>query len=93
MSQQHNFKNRNLQYLHNMLNTPLVANLKNTDDIRNVLYPYVRWVINDPEAYEESKHANIYRTISEHIETNQSVYVRMDLDTSMCFTLFMNTYH
>jgi hypothetical protein len=93
MSEEHNFNSDILQRLHYVLNTPLVANLKNTDDICIVIYPYVREVIENRQAYEESKKSYLYKTISEHIESNRPVYVRMDLNVSMCFTLFMNTYH
>jgi hypothetical protein len=92
MSQTHTFKNPILQKLHEVINTPLVANLKTTEEITLVLYPYVRDVINNDEAYDEAKTSNIYINIYHHVESQEPLYKRMDLNTSMCFTLFMFTY-
>ena len=93
MSTTHKFTNSFLQRLHEIVNSSTVANLKTTSDIYNVLYPYVRAVIDNPAAYEESKTSSIYKCISQHIETKISTYERMDLNVSMCFTLYMYIYH
>ena len=93
MSELHTFKNNILQLLHEVLNSKLVANLKTPTDICNVIYPYVRAVIDDSSAYEESKTSYIYKCISVHFESGIPEYKRMDLETSMCFTLYMYIYH
>ena len=93
MSQSRIFTNSFLQRLNEVANSQSVANLKTTSDIYNVLYPYVRAVIDNPDAYEESKTSSIYKCISEHHETKISTYERMDLNVSMCFTLYMYIYH
>jgi hypothetical protein len=93
MSHIHNFNNNILQMLHEVANSKLVANLKSPTEICDVLYPYVRAVIDDPDAYEESKKFPIYKCISEHVQSGLPEYKRMGLETSMCFTLYMYIYH
>jgi hypothetical protein len=93
MSQTHTFNNNILQLLHEVANSKLVANLKTANEIRDILYPYVREVINDSSAYEESKTSYIYKCISSHVESGIPEYKRMDFETSMCFTLYMYIYH
>jgi hypothetical protein len=93
MSQTHTFNNNILQRLHEVANSTVVANLKTATEICNILYPYVREVIDDPYAYEESKTSPIYKSISKHVESGLPEFKRMNLDTSMCFTLYMNIYH
>ena len=82
-----------LKQLDEVIKSSTVANLKTANDIHDVIYPYVRAVIDDVDAYEESKTSYIYKCISLHIESGESVYNRMDLETSMCFTLYMYIYH
>ena len=92
MSETHTFKNPILQKLHEVINTPLVANLKTTEEITLVLYPYVHDVINDVEAYAEANTSYIYKNINIHFETQTPHFTRLDLNTSMCFTLFKYTH-
>ncbi len=93
MSETKTFNNIILQRLHEVANSNLVANLKTPNDICDVIYPYVRAVIDDVNAYEESKTSYVYKCISSHIESNIPYYKLMDFNTSMCFTLYMYIYH
>jgi hypothetical protein len=87
------FSSNILTQLNDIINSPIVANLKTPNDIRDVVYPYVRAVIDYASAYEESKTSYVYKYIGEHIESNMPHYKLMDLNTSMCFTLYMCVYH
>jgi hypothetical protein len=93
MSESHTFNNNILQLLHEVVTSRLVADLKTPTDICDVLYPYVRSVIDDENAYEESKKSYVYKCISNHVESGLPEYKRMDFETSMCFTLYMYIYH
>jgi hypothetical protein len=89
------FKNIKVQTLYNLANSYPVAKLVNTTDIKNALLPYINDVINNSEAYLEAREkwdAFNYSVVT-HVEKQEITYVRMDYDTSMCFSLYMYIYH
>jgi hypothetical protein len=93
MNQIVNFKNPTLQKLYDISHSSEVANLKNTTDIKNVLLPLINDVINDTNAYFEAREWSEFSPVIQHVEMNNSMYIRMDYEESMCFSLFMYIYH
>jgi hypothetical protein len=98
MTETYNFKNQILMRLYETVNSSIVANIKTVDAIHAVLYPYIRAVIDDKEAYEEgiSSGWQPFKAIKDHVEgynTGYKDFLRMDQNTSMSFSLFMYIYH
>jgi hypothetical protein len=87
------FKNIILQRLDNVVNSSLISNLTKINDICDILYPYVSAVIDNVDAYEESKTSNIYKCIGQHVEKCKPQFIKMNLNDSMCFSIYMNVYH
>ncbi len=88
------FNNTKVQKLYNLANSSPVAKLENTTDIKNALLPYINDVINDTEAYLEAREKwGAFYSVVKHVEKQENTYIRMDYDTSMCFSLYMYIYH
>jgi hypothetical protein len=90
-----NFNNINAQTLYTIANTSTVGSLKHTTDIKNILLPLIKNVINDSEAYSEARtkwDAFNYSVVT-HVEKEIKEFIRMDYEESMCFSLFMYIYH
>jgi hypothetical protein len=94
MTENYIFKNQTLMRLYETVNSKTVANLKCTDHIHSVLYPYIRAVIDDKEAYQEGLLSSWYpfRAISIHANGNKE-YERMNPEVSVSFSLYMYIYH
>lgn len=89
------FKNQNLQILYDVVNSQTVANLKTPNDIHAVLYPFIKTIINNPEALAELFTSTWYplKSILIHLETKQPTFKLMPFEISMAFDLFMHVYH
>jgi hypothetical protein len=88
------FNNSSVQTLYNIAHSKTVANLQNTEDIKNVLLPLINDVINDTEAYLEARTKwNAFSSVVDHVEKQEKTYVRMDYDSSISFSLYMYIYH
>ncbi len=88
------FNNTKVQTLYNVANSSPVAKLKNTADIKNALLPYINDVINDTGAYLEAREKwDAFIAVVNHVEKQEKTYIRMDYDTSICFSLYMYIYH
>ncbi len=88
------FNNIKVQTLYNLANSVPIAKLESTADIKNALLPYINDVINDSDAYLEAREKwTAFSSVVNHVEKQENTYVRMDYDTSMCFSLYMYIYH
>ena len=87
------FNNTKVQKLYDIAHSREVALLENTADIKNILLPLINDVINDTDAYFEAKKWNEFNGIVKHIEENDIMFIRMDEEASMCFSLYMFIYH
>jgi hypothetical protein len=89
------FKNTKVQKLYNLAHSRPVAQLKHTTDIKNALLPYINDVINDTDAYLEAREKwDMFNySVVTHVEKQETTYIRMDNETSMCFSLYMYIYH
>ncbi len=88
------FNNSKVQELYVLANSELVANLKNTNDIRELLFPLIQEIVNNPEAYTEAKdNWYAFKGVSNHYDLNLKEFKRMDFESSVCFSLYMYMYH
>ena len=89
------FKNTKVQKLYNLAHSGPVSQLKHTTDIKNALLPYINDVINDTDAYLEAREKwDMFNySVVTHVEKQETTYIRMDNETSMCFSLYMYIYH
>ena len=94
MTENYIFKNQTLMRLYETVNSKIVANLKNTEHIHAVLYPYIKAVIDDNEAYQEGQLSSWYpfRAITDHISGKKD-FERMNQEASVSFSLYMYIYH
>jgi hypothetical protein len=87
------FNNPILQQLYDISNSKIVADLKFPEDIENILYPHIRAVIDDMNAYEEAKKWISFDAVIKHIENNEKFFEKMNFNMSMCVSLYMSIYH
>ncbi len=88
------FKNSKVQELYDLANSELVANLKNTNDIREALLPLIQEIVNNQEAYIEAKDKwYAFKGVSNHYDLNLKEFKQMDFESSVCFSLYMYMYH
>jgi hypothetical protein len=87
------FKNQILQGLYDIANSQIVADLKTPEDIHAILYPFIRAVIDNPEALEEASSWNHFMSILHHLETKEPTFILLPFDVSMSFALYMYIYH
>lgn len=98
MTENYNFQNTKLKALYETVNSPIVGRIKTTDTIHEVLYPYIKEVIDDKEAYQEGLSSDWYpfKAIKDHVEgyhTGYKDFKLLDQDASMSFSLYMYIYH
>ena len=89
------FNNSKVQKLYDIANSDLVANLKNTDDIREILFPLIQEIVNNPDAYTEAKEKwYAFKGVSNHYDCQDfKEFKRMDFESSVSFSLYMYIYH
>jgi hypothetical protein len=87
------FNNQILQGLYDIANSQVVANLKTPEDIYAILYPFIRAVIDNPEAFEEASSWSPFISVLEHLRIKEPMYKLMPFEVSMSFTLYMYIYH
>lgn len=87
------FKNQILQGLYDIANSQLVAKLETPEDIHAILYPFIRAVIDNPEALEEASNWFPFTSVLQHLETDQPAFKLMPFEISMTFSLYMYIYH
>ena len=76
MSDKLSFNNPIVNQLYDIANSNLVAELKTPQDIEDILYPFIRAVIDDNIAYEEAKKWSKFVSVIEHIENNNKYMER-----------------
>jgi hypothetical protein len=88
------FENETAQALYNFANSNEFAKLERVDDMRDNVLPFIKAVVEDQSAYEESVSKwQEFRTIKEHVETQKLAFNDVDLETSMCASLWFYIYH
>ncbi len=89
----HIFKNRLVQDLYDVVNSPQAARLRTTDEIRSAFLPYITPIINDPIAYSEATTWPAFHGVKYHIETGEKEFTKLDPLTSMCVGIYFYIYH
>jgi hypothetical protein len=87
------FNNQIVQSLYDAANSQVVSKLKTTEDIHAILYPFIRAVIDNPEALEEASSWSPFISVLEHLRIKEPMYKLMPFEVSMSFSLFMFIYH
>jgi hypothetical protein len=87
------FQNEAVRELYDRAHSNICANLETATDIKNYLLPYVSAVATDPVAYEEAITHNEFISIRSHTRDNVLGFKKMDMMTSLCFTIWMYIYH
>jgi hypothetical protein len=88
------FENTTVQELYNRAHSNEFAKLERANDMRDYVLPFIQAVITDKKAYEEaiSKWFE-FRTIKQQLETEIPSFKKLDLNTSMCTSLWFYIYH
>lgn len=89
----HIFKNRLVQDLYDVVNSPQCARLRTTEEICGALLPYITPIINDPIAYSEAVTWPAFYGVKHHIETGEKEFKKLDPLTSMCVSIYFYIYH
>ena len=89
------FNNSKVQELYDIANSSAVANLKNTNSIREILFPLIQEIVNNPDAYNEAKENwYAFEGVSKHYDCiDYKEFKLMDFETSVSFSLYMYIYH
>jgi len=88
------FENETAQALYNFANSNEFAKLELVNDMRDHALPFIKAVIENQPAYEESVSKwQEFRTIKEHLDTQTVTFKKLDLETSMCASLWFYIYH
>ena len=87
------FKNDSVKNLYNKLHSYEVSQLETTNQIKEILYPYIKNVIDDNEAYKEAINFYEFQPIKTHIEDGEKYFINLDLETSLSVLLFLYVYH
>jgi hypothetical protein len=88
------FENKTAQALYNFANSNEFAKLELVNDMRDHALPFIKAVVEDQSAYEESVSKwQEFRTIKEHLDTQTVTFKKLDLETSMCASLWFYIYH
>ena len=89
----HIFENNRVQSLYNILYSEETRNLKTTTEIYNVLFPSIKSVLEDSNAYIEAKQSNEFTCIFDHFEKEEQDFKLLNINESMCVSLWMGVYH
>jgi hypothetical protein len=88
------FENLAVQDLYNNTYSETFAKLENVDEIRDYILPYVQAVIQDPSAYSEATSTwEIFSNVAEQLKIETPVFEKLDLNTSVCISLWFFVYH
>ena len=88
------FENETAQALYNFANSNEFAKLELANDMRDHALPFIKAVVEDQSAYEEANSKwQEFRTVKEHVETQKLTFNNLDLETSMCASLWFYIYH
>jgi hypothetical protein len=82
------------QALYNKANSNEFANLQVPNDMRDYIQPFINAVIENKLAYEETVTKWWqFSTVKKHLDTEKPQIENLDLNTSMCTSLWMYIYH
>ena len=88
------FEHAAAQALYDNANSQAFADLLVPNEMRDFILPYVQSVIQDQEAYAEaSSKWHEFRTVDEQLKTEKPMIVTLDLNTSICTSLWLYIYH
>jgi hypothetical protein len=88
------FENTTVQELYNRAHSDEFAKLERANDMREFVLPFITAVVDDKQAYSEaiSKWSE-FRAVKDHLEKEQPTIQGLDLNTSMCTSLWFYIYH
>lgn len=87
------FKSNILNSLYDLVHSQEIKNLSTTNEIYMALYKPIMAVIKNKVALEESYNWVDFDSVLKHYYDHKHEYVNMNIDESMCFSLFMNVHH
>jgi hypothetical protein len=88
------FENETAQALYNFANSNKFAKLELLNDMRDHALPFIKAVVEDQSAYEEANSKwQEFRTVKEHLENQKLTFEKLDIETSMCASLWFYIYH
>ena len=88
------FENATAQALYNFANSNEFAKLTLAHEMRDHALPFIKAVVEDQSAYDEVTNKwQEFRTVKEHLETQKVTFNNLDLETSMCTSLWFYIYH
>lgn len=88
------FEHAAAKALYDNANSQAFADLLVPNEMRDFILPYVQSVIQDQTAYAEaSSKWHEFRTVDEQLKTETPMIETLDLNTSICTSLWLYIYH
>jgi hypothetical protein len=87
------FKTNMLNSLYDIVHSQEIKKLTTTHDIYMALYKPIMAVVKNKVALEESYSWKDFDSVLKHHFSHHHEYINMNIDESMCFSLFMNIHH
>lgn len=88
-----NIQSDSVKNLYNKIYSNEISQLKDVNEIKNHLHPYIQNVINDNKSYEEAIKINEFKTLKTHIEDGKKEFDNLDFNTSIAMSIFFYAYH